>query len=153
MCRENKFPDRKNKIMIRKITKNELPALFEIFKDNIKNPWSFEGLCDFFEDETHVFLGCFKGNVLAGYAIYSTIIDEGEILSIATSKGFKRQGIATLLLNEIFDSTKKAGVCRLLLEVRMENNIARTFYEKNNFKTIGTRADYYHNSRLRRKFN
>lgn len=129
--------------MIRKITKNELPALFEIFKNNIKNPWSFEGLCSFFEDDSHIFIGYFENEILAGYAIYSTVLDEAELLSIATSQGFKRQGIATALLNEIFNSAKKAGVCRLLLEVRSENNIARTFYEKNNFKTIGTRAGYY----------
>jgi ribosomal-protein-alanine N-acetyltransferase len=64
---------------------------------------------------------------------------EREILNLAVATGFRRQGIATLLLRR--ELTRKAD---FFLEVRESNTAARTLYGKLGFAEIARRGGYYH---------
>lgn len=63
---------------------------------------------------------------------------EAEIITIATRPAARRQGVATILLRNIFTRTR-----RLFLEVAADNISAQTFYEKSGFAQIGVRKNYY----------
>ena len=65
---------------------------------------------------------------------------EREILNIAVHARFRRQGIATILLeNELNRSATH------FLEVRESNYSAHQLYEKLGFRAIVTRKQYYEN--------
>ena len=75
-------------------------------------------------------------NKVCGYLMVLDSIDVYEILSIATIKEYRSKGIAQELLDKI--KTKD-----IFLEVRESNQIAISFYKKNDFKEISIRKNYY----------
>jgi len=65
---------------------------------------------------------------------------EREILNLAVSTGFRRMGIARLLLQR-----ERERGADLFLEVRESNAAARTLYQKFGFEKISRRNAYYQN--------
>jgi ribosomal-protein-alanine acetyltransferase len=85
-----------------------------------------------------LFVAEFDG-VLAGFLCIREIAGEVEILNLAVSPAFRRQGIATKLLDEL--RPREA----VFLEVRESNFRARKLYEKAGFQTVSRRRKYYSN--------
>jgi ribosomal protein S18 acetylase RimI-like enzyme len=63
--------------------------------------------------------------------------DEYLIAHLAVAEEFRRQGIATQLLERAEQEARQAGFSRLVLEVEINNTSARLAYEKFGFKIIG----------------
>lgn len=80
---------------------------------------------------------------LAGFLILSSVLDEAEILEVAVAENFRRAGIASGLMSEIFGWCKKNGIGQIFLEVRESNFPARAYYEKFGFSEDGRRKNYY----------
>ena len=77
------------------------------------------------------------------YLIARKIIDEYEILSIATDVNNRRKGFSATLLKKLLNRAKKEKIKRILLEVSKNNNAAISMYEKFGFKKISERSNYY----------
>ncbi len=65
---------------------------------------------------------------------------EAEILNLAVGPGYRRRGIATMLLNAVI--SQGPGV--FYLEVRESNRAALEFYAKLGFESVGKRPKYYY---------
>lgn len=78
-----------------------------------------------------------------GFAACSSVLDEGTLLNLAVLPEARGQGIARLLLEELFDRLRGRGVLRLLLEVRESNGVARALYGAAGFEQDGRRENYY----------
>ena len=65
---------------------------------------------------------------------------EAELLNLAVDPAFRRQGVASALLNSL------AGQARgeIFLEVAEPNDAARSLYRKHGWEDIGIRRGYYH---------
>ncbi len=63
--------------------------------------------------------------------------------NIAVRPGFRRQKIATKLLDYIVNQSRKNRLNKIVLEVRANNSAARRLYEKDGFKPIGVEKNYY----------
>ena len=83
---------------------------------------------------------------IVGYIGISYVLDEADIISIVVHKDYTKNGIATLLLQEIFKFAKDNNIQKLMLEVRNSNIAAQKLYEKHGFKQITIRKNYYDNS-------
>ncbi len=83
---------------------------------------------------------------IVGYIGISYVLDEADIISIVVHKDYTKNGIATLLLQEIFKFAKDNNIQKLMLEVRNSNIPAQKLYEKHGFKQITIRKNYYDNS-------
>lgn len=83
---------------------------------------------------------------IVGYIGISYVLDEADIISIVVHKDYTKNGIATLLLQEIFKFAKDNNIQKLMLEVRNSNIPAQKLYEKHGFKQITIRKKYYDNS-------
>ena len=55
------------------------------------------------------------GQTLAGFAVWQTLFDESELHLIATEPALRRQGLATQLLNEWFQTAAAENLQRLFL--------------------------------------
>ncbi|MGL5124259.1 MAG: ribosomal protein S18-alanine N-acetyltransferase [Fusobacteriaceae bacterium] len=73
------------------------------------------------------------------YLIIYNSFDVYEIIKIGVKKGERKKGYGKSLL----DTVKKKYNKDLLLEVRESNIVAVKFYEKNDFKKISVRKNYY----------
>lgn len=79
---------------------------------------------------------------LVGFALVRRVLDEAELLLLATAPGWQGRGIGSRLVDTVLDNAALFGVRRLFLEVR-ENNRAHQFYASSGFTPIGRRPGYY----------
>lgn len=110
----------------------------EVFPD----AWTEQSLADFCRSNTWRGFLALEGEALAGYLLIQQVLDEGEVLRIATNVSYRRRGIASQLLREVFEATPE--ILFWNLEVRESNTSARACYEKMGFAEIGVRKNYYH---------
>ncbi|WP_428047163.1 ribosomal protein S18-alanine N-acetyltransferase [Candidatus Proelusimicrobium excrementi] len=94
------------------------------------------------KDTYYYFVATIDDNII-GYISAEFLVDHIDILSIAVLKEYRRQNVATLLLNELFNVCNVLQVQDIFLEVRCSNTAAIKFYEKMGFKKISTRKNYY----------
>ena len=66
-----------------------------------------------------------SNNMTLGYVGISYILDTADIISIVVSKDYTRKGIASLLLNSIYEFCKENNISRIMLEVRESNIVAQ----------------------------
>lgn len=83
-----------------------------------------------------------EDGALLGYAVLSTVLDEGNLDNIAVAPEARRQGIADALLSALTAFGREHLAC-LMLEVRASNVPAITLYEKHGFAAVGRRKNYY----------
>lgn len=79
---------------------------------------------------------------LLGYAVLSTVLDEGNLDNIAVAPHARRQGVADALLSTLAGFGREHLAC-LMLEVRSSNAPAIALYEKHGFAAVGRRKNYY----------
>lgn len=72
-----------------------------------------------------------------------TIVDEAEILTLATDPTYRRQGRAYDVLHQAEAECAKAGAQHLFLEVAEDNHAALGLYSKAGYKQVGRRPGYY----------
>ena len=75
--------------------------------------------------------------------MWQTVFDESELHLIAVAPEYRRQGIASALLQHWQNTVQQQGATRLLLEVRASNETAQQLYRKHGFQTCGRRKNYY----------
>jgi ribosomal-protein-alanine N-acetyltransferase len=83
------------------------------------------------------------GMVLAGFLVARHLGPEWELENIVVALGARRQGVATLLLEELLRRARGVGSESVHLEVRESNREARAFYEKYGFQKTARRRGYY----------
>ena len=130
-------------IKIREMQLDDLEQVMIIEEANFSVPWTETGFFTFLLREDTLFLVAEEGEKILGYCGVVTVQDEGDITNVAVEKNSQNQGIGKKLLEEMFQRTQKAGVCRLFLEVRA--GMLRRFhlYEKMGFVQMGIRKNYY----------
>jgi [ribosomal protein S18]-alanine N-acetyltransferase len=81
--------------------------------------------------------------ILVGYAGLWAIEDEGHITNVAVHPDYRRMHLGSILVNMLIADTRKEGLRRFTLEVRVSNQAAISLYEKFGFRSAGLRKGYY----------
>jgi ribosomal-protein-alanine N-acetyltransferase len=71
------------------------------------------------------------------------VLDEGQLLDLATHPQCRRKGLSGILMNELLRKLRDNSCLVIYLEVRASNEPAISLYKKYGFETISTRKDYY----------
>ena len=79
------------------------------------------------------------GDNLIGYVCFFQVKNEVEIIKIGIMKSNQGKNYGTYLITKI----KNLSIKKIFLEVSSLNKTAIKFYEKNGFKIIGLRKNYY----------
>lgn len=107
-------------------------------------PWTHEQLMAQLSDFMHIFLAAEDENGRAvGYAGLMYVLDEGYISNVAVSPDRRREGIADMLLTELYERAKAKKLSFLTLEVRESNIPAQSLYKKHGYTGVGRRKAYY----------
>lgn len=133
-----------NNITIKKLEKNDINKILQIEKSqNVTILKETVILDDMSNSNNTLYFGAIYNDIIVGYIAITYVIDSIDILSIVTMKSYENIGIASFLLEYIFNFAKKNNVNKIFLEVRTSNTKAINLYEKNNFKLISKRKNYY----------
>lgn len=84
----------------------------------------------------------FLDDAPAGFALTRAMLDEVELLLLATRPAQRRRGIAATLLRALVAEAEGEGAAKLHLEVRAGNDAAR-LYTAHGFAKVGERRGYY----------
>ncbi len=88
-----------------------------------------------------------EDGAVAGYAVLSSVLDEGSLDNIAVSPAYRRRGIADALLGDILRQAREQALASVTLEVRASNAPAIALYRKHGFAEVGRRRNYYEKPR------
>ena len=82
-------------------------------------------------------------NVAAAYGGIICVLDEGQILNIATHPEYRRRGLGRRIMEAIFEHAQKNKITFITLEVRESNKAAISLYESLGFYGVGRLKGYY----------
>lgn len=136
------------RVDIRRLTIADLSAIERIEQRVYPTPWSRSMFAGELAKPSSVSLGAFdEQGVLTGYLIVSRYVDAWHVMNIAVDLEVRRLGVASRLLEVLFELT--AGDTRrgYTLEVRVSNRAAIALYERFGFTTSGIRRGYYTDNR------
>ncbi len=121
---------------------HHIKEIAKLEKECFSLPWSEQTIEDAYKTGTRFFVAE-KDNSVLGYVGISAILDEGYITNIAVFPEHRQKGVASALMNSLFEFTKENGLSFISLEVRESNNAAILLYKKFGFKTEGKRKNFY----------
>jgi [ribosomal protein S18]-alanine N-acetyltransferase len=137
----------KTAVDIRTLTIGDLNAIESIERRSYPTPWSRSMFAGELAKPASLCLGAFEDDRLAGYLITSRYVDAWHVMNIAVNPSFRRRGIATALLERLFELTDDGGRRGYTLEVRVSNKGAIKLYERLGFTARGKRRGYYTDNR------
>lgn len=118
------------------------PILKTAFDPDYSEAWTAEQVIAALVLPQTILLVCELAGRVVGFALVRTLLDESELLLIAIAGEVRHQGLGRRLLSQVIGHARAIGAKRLFLEVRT-NNSAVQFYERENFRPIGIRREYY----------
>ena len=132
------------KLIIRKMTVEDLPAVVQLDKMSFSLPWPERSFR--FELTDNPVSRCWVAEVdgkLVGTIVVWLLVDEAHVATLATHPDFRRRGIAKRLLSHALSNLLKEGARSSFLEVRVSNTVAREMYRKFGYEESGRRPRYY----------
>lgn len=91
-------------------------------------------------------LSAFSDNTEIGKIEAWLVIDEIQINDVIVNEAYRRNGIASAMLEKLFDFAREHACRKITLEVREGNTPAIKLYEKHGFTQVGKRENYYHDN-------
>jgi ribosomal-protein-alanine N-acetyltransferase len=136
-------------VLFRPLRMRDLGAIEQIEKRAYPTPWSRSMFASELAKASSICLGAFEeeDGGLLGYLIIARYVDAWHVMNIAVDPDHQRRGIATLLMEELFELTSRDGRRGYTLEVRISNTGAIRLYERLGFKGRGVRRGYYTDNR------
>ena len=136
-------------IEFRRLELGDLNAVEQIERRTYPTPWSRSMFASELSKPSSLCLGAFDPETgrLIGYLVISRYVDAWHVMNVAVSPDRRREGIASLLINRLFDLTSGRSRRGYTLEVRVSNAGAIKLYERLGFRARGVRRGYYTDNR------
>ena len=135
-------------VELRRLEPRDLDAVEEIERASYPTPWSRSMFVAELRKPSSLALGAYSAEGdLVGYAFVSRYVDAWHVMNVAVSVEFRRRGIATTLLERLFEVTATDPRRGYTLEVRVSNLDAIRLYEQLGFEARGIRRGYYTDNR------
>ena len=131
---------------IRRLTYADLPQVIAIERRAFPTPWSLAMFVLELSKPSGICLAALIDERLVGYLVCSRYDTVWHVMNVAVDDRLLRQGIASTLLERLFDMADKPNE-QYTLEVRTSNDAAIRLYERFGFRTSGRRRAYYHDNR------
>jgi ribosomal-protein-alanine N-acetyltransferase len=134
-------------VQIRRLELTDLSGIESIEQRAYPTPWSRSMFASELAKPTSICLGAFEGEALVGYVVNSRYVDAWHVMNVAVDPDRQRRGIASALLERLFEITRDDERRGYTLEVRVSNEDAIRLYERLGFEARGVRRGYYTDNR------
>lgn len=134
-------------LIIAPARRRDLDAIMEIEQSSFKTPWDMLSLFMALDDPLGWGRVASYEDRLVGYCFAHAMRDMLHLLNLAVQSGYRRQGIARRLLQELVDYARQSARLFIFLEVRPSNVQAKALYRAMGFEHVCTWRKYYHDTR------
>ncbi|MGC8662964.1 MAG: ribosomal protein S18-alanine N-acetyltransferase [Thermoplasmata archaeon] len=135
-----------NKITIRRFKIEDLPQVVRVIDRTLTEKYSLEIYHSIYNSWPEGFiLADVDSKIVGVIASNKNSIYEARILMFSVDTPYQNMGIGTMLLKHFEDVCRQEGIRAIRLEVRISNDSAIKFYEKNGFVIINMINSYYSN--------
>jgi [ribosomal protein S18]-alanine N-acetyltransferase len=138
------------RVEIRRLGLEDLDSVERIERDTYPTPWSRSMFAGELAKPSSLSLGAYDAegdSTLIAYMIVSRYVDAWHIMNLAVHNLFRRRGVASRLIGELFERTAGDPRRGYTLEVRISNTTAIALYERFGFEASGVRRGYYTDNR------
>ena len=125
------------------MTADHLDEISALERACFSRPWTKEMLKEELDNACAAFLVAEEDGKVVGYAGLQVVLDEGYIANVAVDPAYRRQGIASKLVQVYIDFAQANKLAFLTLEVRPSNMAAIILYGRLGFRSVGRRKNYY----------
>ena len=125
---------------VRPMVEGDIDAIADIEQQVTPHPWNRKQFQESFLK--HRCLSMVQGDQLIGYAVFTLVAGEAEILNIAIGPMWQGQGLGSQLLDAVIERVSGEAE-HLFLEVRSDNIPAQTLYQNAGLVEICVRRNYY----------
>lgn len=127
--------------------REHIPLIADLEAKTFANPSSESTLHHLLDTDGAKLVICIEDGKLLSYCSAVFVLDEVQILNVATAPEYKKQGFAKEVIGFLINESKKSGMLSISLEVRVSNVPAISLYNGFGFFVAGTRKDFYVNPR------
>jgi [ribosomal protein S18]-alanine N-acetyltransferase len=131
-------------LTIRRLGYGDLPSVISIERRSFPTPWSLAMFVLELSKPSGICLAAQDEDGLVGYLVCARYDDVWHLMNVAINPERRRQGVATELIERLFEEAGPGG--RFTLEVRVSNGPAIAMYERFGFRSAGRRRRYYHDN-------
>jgi ribosomal-protein-alanine N-acetyltransferase len=135
-----------SELEIRQLAYADLPQVIAIERRAFPTPWSLAMFVLELSKPSGICLAALEDGAMVGYLVCSRYDTVWHLMNVAVEPHRRRQGIATALLDRLFEQADKPNE-QYTLEVRTSNESAIRLYERFGFRAAGRRRAYYHDNR------
>jgi ribosomal-protein-alanine N-acetyltransferase len=135
-----------NTLQIRRLAYADLPQVIAIERRAFPTPWSLAMFVLELSKPSGICLAALRDDRIVGYLVCSRYDTVWHLMNVAVDERLRRDGIATALLERLFERADRPGV-QYTLEVRLSNEPAIALYERFGFHSAGLRRGYYHDNK------
>jgi [ribosomal protein S18]-alanine N-acetyltransferase len=115
-----------------------------IERRSFQTPWSLAMFVLELSKPSGICLAATTDDGLLGYLVCSRYADVWHLMNVAVNPGRRRRGVATELIERLFEEAGDGA--RFTLEVRVSNAPAIEMYRRFGFRSAGRRRSYYHDN-------
>ena len=125
------------------MTEAHVAQIAQIEKLCFSDPWSENSISSELNSRISLWFVALDGDSVAGYIGSQSVLDEADMMNVAVHPDYRRQGIGEKLVLALAQALTEKGIRGLMLEVRESNVPAIALYEKQGFRQVGLRKNYY----------
>lgn len=126
-----------------RMSQRHVEQIAELEKLCFSTPWSENSICSELNNPLSCWIVALDGQTVAGYVGSQAVLGEADMMNLAVSPIYRRQGVGKRLVEILIDHLRGQGNHSLTLEVRASNEAAISLYERLGFCSVGRRPRYY----------
>lgn len=131
-------------MMIHRMSKNDIDEVLELKAGEFQPNWNRDMLVSELNNNPFAQIYVLKEeNKIIGFLDFWITFETAQLANIAVETSRQRQGLGSLLMNEMLDICDKELCETISLEVHVKNQRAISFYEHYGFIKASVRKGYY----------
>ena len=135
-------------VSLRRLQVSDLDAIERIERASYPTPWSRSMFASEVAKQSSLSIAAvLPDGQLVGYLVLSRYVDAWHVMNVAVDPGYRRLGVASAMLERLFEETRGDAERGYTLEVRVSNRGAISLYERFGFVSHGVRRGYYTDNR------
>lgn len=134
-------------ISFRLMEKGDLETVAKLEQEAFSDAWNVSMLAEELENKLSTYIVMLKEQQIIGYAGFMLVVGEADVTRVAVFKAERGHGYGNLLTKCLVNKAWELEAEAITLDVRESNVPAIRAYEKNGFKSIGVRPNYYEKPR------